>query len=192
MIAALSSLLEQWINNVEGTAALHAVAGPIDVADLCVVALFPTVALLLNAALAVILRRRRKTSAAQAMLTWHHRAYLALGKPSYILIWSYGVYLAATPILLKLKPEQGLVTLRHAMDSVFELGVFVAVFLFLFRATHVLESHLTAWAATTPSKIDDLLAPLLGTTLRVIVVVASLTLIAAFAALLFRAQPLVG
>jgi hypothetical protein len=73
-----------------------------------------------------------------------------------------------------------------------------------------LESRLAAWAASTPSKIDDLLVPLLGASLRVIVVVVaiflglpilglpahyasvfskltSLTLIAAVAAVLFRA-----
>jgi hypothetical protein len=62
----------------------------------------------------------------------------------YILIWAYGVYLAATPILLKLQPDEGLITLRHGMDLLFDLGGFIALFFFLFRATHVLESHLAA------------------------------------------------
>jgi small-conductance mechanosensitive channel len=111
---------------------------------------------------------------------------------------------------LKLKPGQGLIALRHGMDLLFDLGGLVAFFLLLFRATRVLESHLAAWAATTSSKIDNLLVPLFGISLRVVVMVVaiflglpmlelpaqfasifskltSLTLIAAVAALLFRA-----
>jgi small-conductance mechanosensitive channel len=210
VIAALTALLEHWIDRVGGPAVEQPVAGRIDVGDICIVALYLCFAILLNAALAVILRSRRKAAIAEAKPNWHRRAYIALGKPMYVLLWAYGAYLAATPILLKLKPEQGLNTLRHGLDLLFDLGGFVALFLFLFRATHVLESHLTAWAATTPSKIDDLLIPLLGTSLRVVVVVVaifvglpllelpplyasvfskltSLMLIAAVAALLFRA-----
>jgi small-conductance mechanosensitive channel len=210
MIAALTALLEQWIDRVGGAAAEQPLSGQITAADIVVVAIYLGLALLLNAALAFVLRWRRKASVAELKPGWHHRAYLALGKPSYILIWAYGAYLAATPILLKLRPEQGLITLRHGMDLLFDLGGFFALFMLLFRATHVLESHLATWAATTPSKVDDLLVPLLGTSLRVIVIVVaiflglpmlglpaqyasvfgkltSLTLIVAVAGLLFRA-----
>jgi small-conductance mechanosensitive channel len=62
------------------------------------------------------------------------------------------------------------------MDLLFDLGVFAALFWFLFRATRVLESHMTAWAATTSSTIDKLLVPLLGMSLRVIVVVVAIIL----------------
>ena len=210
MIAALTALLERWVDRVGGFAAEQPLAGAVTVADISIAALYLGIALALNAALAFVLRSRRKASVAEAKPSWHHRAYLALGKPLYVLIWVYGAYLAAIPILLKLKPEQGLMTLRHGMDLLFDLGGFVALFLFLFRVTHVLETHLVSWAATTPSRIDDLLVPLLGTSLRVVVVVVaifiglpmvglpaqyasvfnkltSLTLIVAVAALMLRA-----
>jgi hypothetical protein len=154
MISTVTALLEQWI----------------------VAAMYAAVALLLNAGVAILLRTKRQAAAAEAKPIWHHRAYIALGKPLYILIWAYGAYLAFTPVLLKLKPEQGLTTLRHAMDLLFDLGTVVALFWFLLRATHVLEAHLAAWASTTPSKIDDLLVPLFGTALRVIVVVVAIIL----------------
>lgn len=102
IIAALTTLLEQWIDRVRGAATEHTLAGPISVEDLCIVALYLGFALLLNAAVALILRRRRKAAVALAKPNWHRRAYLALGKPLYVLLWAYGVYLAATPILLKL------------------------------------------------------------------------------------------
>jgi small-conductance mechanosensitive channel len=176
MFAALTALLEQWINRVGGATTEHALAGPISVGDVCLVALYLGFAVLLNAVLALILRRRRKVAVARAKPSWHRRAYLALGKPLYVLLWVYGAYLAATPILLKLTPDQGLIALRQGMDLMFDLGGFVALFLFLFRATHVVESHLAARAAATPGKIDDLLVPLFGTSLRVIVVVIAIFL----------------
>jgi hypothetical protein len=102
IIAALTTLLEQWIDRVGGAATEHTLAGPISVGDLWIVALYLGFALLLNAAVALILRRRRKAAVALAKPNWHRRAYLALGKPLYVLLWAYGVYLAATPILLEL------------------------------------------------------------------------------------------
>jgi small-conductance mechanosensitive channel len=110
-------------------------------------------------------------SAAGATPTWHHRAFTALGRPLYILIWVYGIYFAVSPLLLELKPDEGLIVVRHIMDVAFDLGAFASVFWFLFRATHVLEGHLASWAANTPGKIDKLLVPLFGSCVRVIVIV---------------------
>jgi small-conductance mechanosensitive channel len=174
IIAIITAGLQQWISSLGRGALEKPLLGQITGADLCVVALYLTLAILSNAAIALLLHRKRKDSVAEAKPSWQRRAYTAIGKPLYILVWVYGVYLAATPILLKLKPEQGLMLLRHAMDLLFDLGAVVALFWFLFRATHVLESHLAAWAATTSSKIDKLLVPLLGISLRIVVVVIAI------------------
>lgn len=92
-------------------------------------------------------------------------------KPLFILIFVYGLYAAATPLLLKLRPDDGLAALRGGLDLLFNLGALLALFWFLFRATHAIEAKLRLWAARTPSRVDDLLVPLLGTSLRAIVVV---------------------
>ena len=52
MIGALTALLEQRINRVGGATAEQALAGPITVADICIVALYLGFALMLNAVLA--------------------------------------------------------------------------------------------------------------------------------------------
>ena len=70
-----------------------------------------------------------------------HHVFGALGKPLYVLIWVYGVYLAAMPLLLKLPPDEGLQVVRVLFDKLFDLGVFVAVFWLFFRFTHVLEAR---------------------------------------------------
>jgi uncharacterized membrane protein YuzA (DUF378 family) len=175
-IANVTALLEQWISHLGGAALSEPLLGSVTGSDLCVCALYLVVALLVNAAAALVPRAKRKANAAETKSAWRDRAYLALGKPLYILIWAYGVYLAITPVLLKLRPEQGLTILRAAMDLLFDLSAFAALFWFLFRATRVLESHMAAWAATTSSKVDKLLVPLLGMSLRVIVVVVAIIL----------------
>lgn len=176
LIAHVTALLEQWIAHIGGAALDKPLLGSVTGSDLCVCALYLAAALLLNAAAALVLHAKRKANAAEARPAWRQRAYIAAGKPLYILIWAYGVYIALTPVLLRLKPEQGLTILRTAMDLLFDLGAFAALFWFLFRATRVLESHMTAWAATTSSTIDKLLVPLLGMSLRVIVVVVAIIL----------------
>ena len=39
------------------------------------------------------------------------------------------------PVLLKLRPQQGLLEIREALNYLFDLGAFFAFFWFLFRAT---------------------------------------------------------
>jgi small-conductance mechanosensitive channel len=176
VIAHLTALLEELISPVGGATTQKALVGSLTAADFCVVSFYLALVVLINAVVALVLHRRREAAVAEATPPWRRRAYIALGKPLYIFIWIYGAYVAASPLLMKLRPEQGLDALRRAMDILFDLGAFVALFWFLFRATHVLESHLASWASTTPSKIDDLLVPLFGTSLRVIVVVVAIIL----------------
>ena len=176
LIAHATALLEQWMVHIGGAALDTPLLGPVTGADLCACAVYLAAALLLNAAAALVLHAKRKANAAEARPAWRARAYIAVGKPLYILIWAYGLYIALTPVLLRLRPDQGLTILRTAMDLLFDLGAFAALFWFLFRATRVLESHMAAWAATTPGKIDKLLVPLLGMSLRVIVVVVAIIL----------------
>jgi small-conductance mechanosensitive channel len=49
------------------------------------------------------------------------------------------------------------------------LGICLTVFWFLMRLTWILEARLAAWAKGTKTKLDDLLVPLVGRILRIIV-----------------------
>jgi len=172
----LTELLEQWLARIGRPDFTSPWLGPFSGADLCVVAIYLTLTVLVNAAIALLLHTKRKAAINAAKPGWHSNAYRMLGKPVYVLVWVYGAYLAATPILIKLRPEQGLTTFRHAMDLLLEFGVFIAVIWFLFRATRVLDSRLAVWAARTPSKSDDFLVPLVGTALRATALVLGLIL----------------
>ncbi len=100
---------------------------------------------------------------------WRGQLLRAMGKPFYLLIWIYGGYLAATPLLLRLPATDGGHPVRHVFDKLFDLGVFVVVCWVFVRLTRVLELWLASWARKTEGKLDDLVAPLLGRSLRVIV-----------------------
>ena len=92
-----------------------------------------------------------------------------IDKPLYLLIWIYGINLAVTPLLLRLPVGEPPHPVRQLVDMLFNLGIFVVLFWLFFRLTRVLETRLTSWARKTDSKLDDLVVPLLGRTLRVVV-----------------------
>ena len=173
-LATLTAYLERSIQASAGPRLAMPLVGSVTGTDLAAVSVFVVIIVALNAVLALYLRRHVRAPAPGAAAYWQHRIVSALGRPLYILLWIYGLYVAATPILLRLKPEEGLAALRRAMDLGFDLGAFAA--LFWLRATHVLEARLVHWAAATPSRIDDLLVPLSGSALRVLVVVVGVSL----------------
>lgn len=171
--AALATLLSDWIKRLLGPNADNAVFGSITWADMAAMLCLVLLVLIVNGLAAAILRHqteRPKTAEAKHL---RHHVLRALGTPLYVLIWTYGIYLAATPLLLKLKPEPGVQLLRQFFDKVFDVGVFAILFWCFFRLTHALDARLAAWASNTGSRLDDLLAPLLGKALRVIVPVVS-------------------
>ncbi len=174
-IASITALIERAIARVGGAPTLQPLMGSVSAADLYTIGVFIALAVVANAAIALFLRRRR-AAISHAQPAWHRKTYLALGKPLYILIWVYGLYLAMTPLLLKLRPDQGLAALRTAMDLLFDLGVIVAFFWFLFRVTRIFEARWSAAAAAGSSHLTVLLVPLFGTTLRIIVVVLGVIL----------------
>lgn len=179
----VTTRLQHVLSGFLGADAGRPLLGAVTASDLGVVAIFLVATLLVNALVALLVRRGKRVRAAppgvgavQSGPGVRHHALLALGKPVYIFIWVYGIYFATTPILLRLRPERSLTVLRGLLDLLFDLGGLAALFWFLFRATRVLQSHLASWAAVTPSKIDDLLVPLLGTALRTVVLVIGLVL----------------
>jgi small-conductance mechanosensitive channel len=162
--------LEKLIAPFVGAAANQVAAGSITWTDIAVVACYLVLAVGVSLAAAYFIQRRSKSvppSAKSAGFANH--VLTALRKPIHILIWIYGIYFAATPVLLKIKPEQGLLEMREVLNFSFDLGAFAAFFWFLYRATHAVQARLALWAAGTPNRIDDLLVPLLGAILRMTV-----------------------
>jgi small-conductance mechanosensitive channel len=176
-LASVTLALEAWITQWMGPVANHPVVGALTPADLAAALLYLIVTFLVWAIAARrlhVLSRRAATSAEDPKLPHHVAA--AANKPLYVLIWVYGLYIAATPLLLKGQGQAGFSELRKIMDLIFNLGAFLALFWALFRATRIVEARLARWAAGTPGKIDDLLVPLLGTALRISLVIIAIIL----------------
>lgn len=171
----LSTLLASGISGLFGEDAGHIAFGPFTWADLAVMLCFLLAALLLHILAAVILRRRATPTvpAAEGKGLRRH-LFGALGRPLYVVIWIYGGYFALTPLLLKLRPDVGLNHVHDFLGSVLNLGVFAALFWFIYRLTRVLEARLAVWAARSGSKLDGLFVPLLGNSLRIIIPVAGI------------------
>ena len=173
LLVAITSRLEAILPSAMGPSATHVAIGSITWADVVTVLIYFACAVIVNGFVAWYVGRRSKGSASRPAQV-HHQLFAALGKPLYILIWIYGTYLAATPILVKVTPADGFEDAQRFMNIVVDIGAFWMVFWFLFRATRALESRLALWASATPSKTDDLLVPMLGSTLRVMVIVVAI------------------
>ena len=166
---AITTLLNNWIKRLLGPGADNTVVGVITWADSAVMLCYVILLLVVSALAAAIVRHHTKRTVAAEGEGLQHHVFGALGKPLYVLIWAYGIYFAATPLLLKLKPDEGLRVVRKFFDHVFDLGVFAVLFWFFFRFTHVLEARLAVWASNSSSKLDRLFVPQLGKSLRVMV-----------------------
>jgi small-conductance mechanosensitive channel len=167
--AGLTALLARAMENFFGPGVNAPLFGSVTWLDLgatlCLVLFF----LLLNGLAAAFIRRKVRQAAQVETKQLHHHVFGVLGKPLYLLIWICGIYVAATPLLLKLPPDEGLQFVRGLFDKLFDLGVFAVVFWLFFRFTHVLQAQLAVWASKSKSKLDDLFVPLVGKSLRVIV-----------------------
>ncbi|MHB1015291.1 MAG: mechanosensitive ion channel family protein [Desulfurivibrionaceae bacterium] len=167
---ALTTLISQWLERLFGPGINNIVFGSVTWADLGVMLCFVLLVLLLNGVAAGYVRHKSKKAAtAPGEEKLQHHVFDALGKPLYVLIWSYGIYFATTQFLIKLNPDEGSNVVREIFNKMFDLGVFAILFWLFFRFTHVLEVQLAHWTAKSDSKLDDLFVPLVGKSLRIIV-----------------------
>lgn len=120
---ALTRLLSQWLERLFGPGTNQVAFGAITWADLGVMLCFVLLVLFLNLVAAGYVRHRlKKTAAAPDDKNLQHHVFGALGRPIYVLIWIYGIYFAATPLLLKLDPDGGMHVLREIFSKIFDLG----------------------------------------------------------------------
>jgi small-conductance mechanosensitive channel len=193
ILGYLTVRLEILIAPLIGAAANQIVAGSITWADIEAVACYLVLAVAVSLAVTYFIKRRSKSLPASVQSTSvPNHVLTAIRKPIHILIWMYGIYFAATPVLLKLRPEQGLIEIREVLNFSFDLGAFVAFFWFLFRATHAVQARLALWAAGTPSRIDDLLVPLAGTILRMMVLLVGIIVVLPILGLPARYADVIG
>jgi small-conductance mechanosensitive channel len=209
-LSILDDLIRDGITRLIGPANHEIFGGPITLADLGVSLCFLILTVLVSARTAVIIRRRTAKTEADARKAVPHHVSKALGKPLLVLIWLCGLYFAAAPLVRTATSGQELPILRQFRETAFDLGVFVLAIWTAYRLTHALDAVLSSWATGTDNKLDDLLAPLLGASLRIVLPVlgvifalpilslpepiaevvahaTSILMIGAIAAILFRA-----
>jgi len=99
------------------------------------------------------------------------------GRPLTLFIWVYGTYGALTPLFVNFRAADGSNLVHTVAQKAADLGAAVALVWFVFRLVDMLDHRLKQWATTTESTIDDMLAPLLGKTVRVFIVLIGAILI---------------
>jgi small-conductance mechanosensitive channel len=168
--SAVTNVLQGWTERIVGPSVGNPVFGSVTWGDLCVAAVFLVLTLVLSALVAFVLWRRTEASKTQVEDEAFRKDSIAvIGKPTYLLVWIYGVYLASTPFLLRMGEGQDWRIVLNFVDKLLDAAVFAVLLWLFFRFTHVLESWIKKWFSKTASKLDDLLAPLLGKSLRIIV-----------------------
>jgi small-conductance mechanosensitive channel len=170
----LTRLFSDSLESLLGAGVRNPVFGPVTWADLVATVCIGLLVSLTHGLAAVFLRRKTKEAVKAGSKVSQGHFVGALGKPLYVLIWIFGGYIAATPLLLKLMASERLQVVRGFVDKLFDLGMFAILLWLFFRFTHVLEARLAAWAAKTQSKFDDMFVALLGKSLRVIVPVVGI------------------
>ncbi len=169
-LALLNGHLKGWAESLLGNRAGFQVLGSLNLADLLVCGFYLTLAILTHAGTrAYVQHRQRRSDTAAPQLV--HRIFAAIGKPLYVLIWLFGVYVATTPLLLELRHDEELDAIQRGLDGFFNIGAFCILLWFVLRSSRMIEAHVAAWAATTPAQIDDLVVPLLGSSFRIMVVI---------------------
>ena len=174
LTSSLATLVSEGMRNFFGPGMDGTAWGSVTWADLTATVFLLLLVVFANGVAVTLLRRKIARAGKTENKGFERRIFGALGKPLYGLIWIYGIYIASSPLLLKLPPDGKLQAVQLFFDRLFDLGVFAALFWLFFRFTHVLESRLAEWAAKTGSKFDYLIIPLIGKSLRVIVPVVGI------------------
>ena len=167
---SVSGWVRVWLERWFGPRAAQNAFGPVSWADLAVLLGVVLTALALHAAAAWYMRRNARGSNASAgAKALRLRALAALGKPIYALIWIGGIYVAGVPLLMKLPAGASSRSAQGLIDTLFDLGVFAMLFWCIYRLTHVLDQALSSWADKTNSMANNLIAGLVGKSLRILV-----------------------
>jgi len=86
-------------------------------------------------------------------------------------IWAYGIYIVLTPLFVHFRKPDGTNLVHTVAQKAADLGVAIALVWFIFKLVSIVDFNLKKWAASTDSTIDDILAPIVGKTLRVFIVI---------------------
>lgn len=167
--SAMTSLLNGWSASLLGSRATEIVFGTVTWAQMSITVSMLLLTLLVNFIIAVIVWRRSKTAAPgveSGALRPH--VFRALSKPVYVLIWALGLYFASMPLLSTLGSDHAVALIETAAGVLVDLVMFAVFTWLVFRVTRVLDASLALWASHTRNRLDALLVPMIGRSLRIL------------------------
>ena len=119
----------------------------------------------------LIQRKIKSIPAREGAISWTRLLLRAIAKPLTLFFWVYGTYSALSPLYSHFATPDGgnivLAVFKHAAD----MGGTVALFWFFYQLVVLLDVRLMRWASSTENTIDDMLAPLVGKTLRIFIII---------------------
>lgn len=142
--------------------------GPVTWADAIMALGILVIAMLLNALLVWLLRRGALSLRGNLRGTVQLQLFHALGKPAYALTWAVALYLASIPIVAALDPVSGPRAVHRIGAALLDIVIFAVVLWLAVRFSRVLDVRMKRWTARTSSRADDLLVPLVGGSLRIL------------------------
>jgi MscS family membrane protein len=113
----------------------------------------------------------RKIPAEEQAVSWRQYFLRALARPLSLFIWSYGIYSALSPLYVNFTAPDGSNLVHTVAQKAADVGGIIALFWLILLLIGILDVYLKKWAAATESTIDDMLAPIIGKTLRLFIIV---------------------
>jgi len=93
----------------------------------------------------------------------------ALSRPLSLFVWAYGIYWALSPLFHHFQKPDGTNLVHFVAQKAADVTVAIAILWLIVRLVDFVDEGLKRWAATTESSVDDMIAPLIGKTLRIFI-----------------------
>jgi MscS family membrane protein len=104
-------------------------------------------------------------------ISWKELLFTSLLPPLSLFIWTYGIYTALSPLFVHFQTPEGANLVHDVARKAANIAGSFAILWFIYRLVDVVDAQLRKWAALSGSTIDDMLAPLVGRTFRVFIVI---------------------
>jgi MscS family membrane protein len=107
----------------------------------------------------------------EGVISWLRLFLQAIVKPVSLFIYVYGIYAALSPLYGYFEGADGTSLVVTVVKRCADIGGTVALFWFFYQLVVLLDARLIKWADGTESSIDNMLAPLIGKSLRVFIII---------------------
>jgi small-conductance mechanosensitive channel len=110
-------------------------------------------------------------------LSWPAMLISAARKPIALLLWIYGVYFALGILFAALEKDSALAPYGKYLLELTYVGLTVATYWLIFRVIRGTERKMQIWADRSEGILDNVLVPVVGTALRLLVPIVGLFIV---------------